>query len=75
VTVEIATRSGEILEGHAEHRLGSQFAPVGRADIVEKFRLLTEPLDGVDGEAILAAVLGLDELSDTGALASLLAGA
>ena len=72
VRVTITTRGGDVLQGSAQHRRGSQFAPVGREEIVEKFRLLTGPLDGVDGDAILAAVLALDELSDTRELSALL---
>jgi 2-methylcitrate dehydratase PrpD len=71
VRVKIVKRDGAVLEGGAEHRRGSHFAPVGRDEIVAKFRQLTEPLDGVDGESILSAVLALDE-SDTVELAALL---
>jgi hypothetical protein len=71
VTVKIVKSDGAVLEGRAEHRRGSHFAPVGRDEIVAKFRQLTEPLDGVDGESILSAVLALDE-SDTVELTALL---
>ncbi|MDX6470723.1 MAG: hypothetical protein QOF75_2526 [Gaiellaceae bacterium] len=71
VRVEIVKRDGTVLHGGAEHRRGSHFAPVGRDEIVAKFRQLTEPLKGVDGESILSAVLSLDE-SDTVELAALL---
>jgi 2-methylcitrate dehydratase PrpD len=71
VRVEIVKRDGTVLHGRAEHRRGSHFAPVGRDEIVAKFRQLTEPLEGVDGESILSAVLALDE-SDTVELAALL---
>lgn len=71
VKVEIVMRDGGVLEGHAAHRRGSHFAPVGREEIVDKFRRLTAPLDGVDAEAILSVVLALDA-SDTGELSALL---
>jgi len=71
VRVQIVKRDGAVVEGRAEHRRGSHFAPVGRGEIVAKFRQLTAPLDGVDGESILSAVLSLDE-SDTVELAALL---
>ena len=41
VRVSIATTDGHTLEGGAGHRRGSQFEPVAREEIVEKFRLLT----------------------------------
>jgi aconitate decarboxylase len=72
VTVSIATTDGHTLEGGAGHRRGSQFEPVAREEIVEKFRLLTKPLEGIDGEALLTCVLGLEELTDTEELARLL---
>jgi 2-methylcitrate dehydratase PrpD len=71
VNVEIVTRDGGVLESRATHRRGSHFAPVGRDEIVAKFERLTAPLEGVNGEAILSAVLTLDE-SDTVELAALL---
>jgi 2-methylcitrate dehydratase PrpD len=71
VRVKIVKNDGTVLEGRADHRRGSHFAPVGRDEIVAKFRQLTEPLDGVDGESILSAVLRLEE-SDTVELAALL---
>ncbi|MCW2975103.1 MAG: hypothetical protein JWM06_384 [Actinomycetia bacterium] len=71
VRVEIVMRDGAVLDGRANHRRGSHFAPVGREEIVAKFRQLTDPLEGVDGESILSAVLALDE-SDTVELAALL---
>jgi 2-methylcitrate dehydratase PrpD len=71
VNVEIVKRDGGVLRGHAAQRRGSHFAPVGREEIVAKFRQLTAPLEGVDGESILSAVLALDE-SDTVELAALL---
>ena len=72
VAVKIATRDGRVVEGGADHRRGSQFEPVGRAEIAEKFLLLTEPLEGIDGGALLARVLGLEELNDIEELARLL---
>ena len=72
VRVAITTRSGEVLEGGASHRRGSQFEPVGRNEIVAKFRQLAATLRGVDAEAILDAVTGLDKLSDTQQLTALL---
>jgi 2-methylcitrate dehydratase PrpD len=72
VSVELTTASGEVFRDGADHRRGSHFDPVGRAEIVDKFRTLTDPLEGVDGEAILVSVLALEELEDVRALATVL---
>jgi 2-methylcitrate dehydratase PrpD len=72
VTVSIATRDGRVVEGSASHRRGSQFEPVGRDEIAQKFRLLTKPLAGVNGDALLDCVLGLEQLTDIEELARLL---
>ena len=74
VSVAITMRDGTVLEGRANHRRGSQFEPVGSEEITEKFRLLTGSLEEIDGEALLACVLGLEELADIDELAGLLRG-
>jgi 2-methylcitrate dehydratase PrpD len=70
--VAIELRDGTVLQGDAKHRIGSFFEPVGRDEIVDKFRQLAGPLKGVDSEAILDAVVGLDSLESTRALSELL---
>ncbi|HWX08880.1 MAG TPA: MmgE/PrpD family protein [Gaiellaceae bacterium] len=71
-SVEITLRDGSTLEGNAKHRIGSQFEPVGRSEIGKKFRLLTDPLEGVDGDAILSSIVGLDALTETTSLSELI---
>jgi 2-methylcitrate dehydratase PrpD len=70
--VAITLRDGTVLRGEARHRIGSLFEPVGRGEIVDKFRQLTEPLKGVDSEGILQAVVGLESLGSTSDLSELL---
>jgi 2-methylcitrate dehydratase PrpD len=73
--VEIELRDGSVLRGDAKHRIGSFFEPVGRDEIVDKFRRLTEPLKGVDSEAILESVVALESLESTQPLSELLVAA
>lgn len=70
--VDLELRDGRVLHGEASHRIGSQFEPVGRPEIEQKFAQLTDSLDGVDGSAIHDAVVGLEELTTTQALSDLL---
>ena len=70
--VAIELRDGTVLRGDAKHRIGSFFEPVGREEIVDKFRQLAEPLKGVESESILEAVVGLESLESTEQLSRLL---
>lgn len=70
--VAIELRDGTVLRGDAKHRIGSFFEPVGREEIVDKFRQLAEPLKGVDSEAILEAVICLESVESTQQLSELL---
>jgi len=70
--VDITLHDGRVLRGEAKHRIGSQFEPVGRPEIEEKFAQLTGRLDGIDGAAIHDAVVSLDRLKTTQTLSTLL---
>ncbi len=72
-SVEIVLQDGSVLADGAKHRIGSQFEPVGRTEIVDKFRLLTDALTGIDADGICAAVVDLETLTDTSELSRLLA--
>jgi 2-methylcitrate dehydratase PrpD len=62
------------LEAFVDHPRGGIVRPLTNAEIVEKFHTLTAPLiHPARGQAIEAAVLGLDELDDAGDLVALLA--
>jgi 2-methylcitrate dehydratase PrpD len=72
VRVEIEMKDGRVFTGTATHRRGSLFEPVGREEILDKFRLLTKNLDGVDGASILSAVLALETSANSEDLTSFL---
>lgn len=72
--LRITLDDGSVLDKHVQLPHGSPFDPVTAAEIVAKYRHLTEPvLDPARRTAIEAAVLGLDEAADLNELVELLA--
>jgi aconitate decarboxylase len=75
IRFELRTRSGEVLRGQASDRPGGPTRPLSGDAVRAKFFGLTTPLLGAGAARQLHdAVDRLDELSDVGALVSLLRG-
>ena len=63
--VEIFTRDGRRLEASNDHPKGDPENPLGEADVIEKFKALTNGLISVSTqEGIVERVLNLEEMAD-----------
>jgi aconitate decarboxylase len=72
--LRIRRRDGEVLEAIVGHPRGGPVRPLSNAEVVGKFRDLTQPvLDPLRGEEIITTVLGIDGLDDIDRLVGLLA--
>lgn len=72
VHVEIETDDGTVLTGDAVQRRGSAHLPLSPDEIVEKFRGLADEVPGLDADAMLECVRGLDTLDDVRRLTGLM---